>query len=540
MTMLRPNRRELLSAAIAAGLLPLLPRAALAELATGPASAFSYETLRELARELARAPYAPTPIGDEALLESIDYDLHNQISYREDATLWGDVPEAAKVRFFHPGRYFKQPVQISVVEDGEAREILFSPELFDMPEDHPARKLTEAGFAGFRVMDPDAENDWLAVLGASYFRTSGWSGQFGLSARGLAIDPGGPGPEEFPRFTRFWLEAAPAGGVVIYALLDSPRATGAYRLNTAREAGEGVFQDIDALIFLRDRVERLGIAPLTSMFWFGKNNRWVGPDWRPEIHDSDGLEMHLGNGEHIWRPLNNPPRVTANAFGADNVKGFGLAQRERSFEEYQDDGVFYEKRATAWIEPRGDWGKGSVMLVELPTNDEIHDNIVAFWNPAEPAAAGAEYDLGYRLSWVRGDAGAPGRELHRDADRRRRGAGAAAAGERREVRLRPRRQGARGARPVERGRGGGRGEPRHRRPGLRLPDRDHRPLAGDLRPRHRPAGPGGHAGRPADVRDPRGPRDVGDLDLPGVPVAAARAAGAARLMRRGGRARSRG
>ena len=209
MTMLHPNRRELLTAAIAAGVLPLLPRAALAELNTGPASAFSFDTLRDLARDLAQKPYAPTPIGDEALLESIDYDLHNQITYREDATLWGDVPGAAKVRFFHPGRYFKQPVGISVVENGEAREILFSPDLFDMPADNPARKLTQAGFAGFRVLDPEATNDWLAVLGASYFRTSGWSGQFGLSARGLAIDSGGPGPEEFPRFSRFWLEQAP-------------------------------------------------------------------------------------------------------------------------------------------------------------------------------------------------------------------------------------------------------------------------------------------------------------------------------------------
>ncbi len=400
MTMLRPNRRELLASAIAAGLLPLLPKAAAAEPATGPPSPFSFDTLRELARGLAAQPYAPTPVGDEALLESIDYDLHNQIGFREDATLWGDVEGVAKVRFFHPGRYFKAPVEISVVEEGEAREILFSPDLFEMPEDHPARKLTEAGFAGFRVMDPDAENDWLAVLGAAYFRTSGWSGQFGLSARGLAIDAGGPGPEEFPRFSRFWLEQAPAGGVVIYALLESPRATGAYRMNTAREAGSGVFQDIDMLLFLRGDVERLGIAPLTSMFWFGKNNRWIGPDWRPEIHDSDGLEMYLGNGERIWRPLNNPPRVTANAFGAGGVRGFGLAQRERSFEEYQDDGVFYEKRATAWIEPRGDWGQGSVMLVELPTNDEIHDNIVAFWNPGAPARAGSELDLSYRLSWV--------------------------------------------------------------------------------------------------------------------------------------------
>ncbi len=329
---------------------------------------------------------------------SIDYDLHNQITYRKDAMLWGDVPGAAKVRFFHPGRYFKEPVKISVVEDGTARELLFSTDLFDMPEGHPARKLTHAGFAGFAVMDPEAKNDWMAVLGASYFRTSGYSGQFGMSARGLAIDSGGPGPEEFPRFTRFWLEQAPEGGIVIYALLESPRTTGAYRMATAHK--DGVFQDIEASIFLRGQIDRLGIAPLTSMFWYGKNNHFVGPDWRPEIHDSDGLEMHLGSGERIWRPLNNPPRVMANSFRADGLKGFGLAQRERSFEQYQDDGVFYEKRATCWVTPKNDWGAGSVMLIELTTNDEIHDNIGAFWNPAEPAVDGNRYDLQYGLEWV--------------------------------------------------------------------------------------------------------------------------------------------
>ena len=195
------------------------------------------------------------------------------------------------------------------------------------------------------------------------------------------------------------------------------------------------------------------------MFWYGKNNHFVGPDWRPEIHDSDGLEMALGSGERIWRPLNNPPRVMANAFRADGLKGFGLAQRERSFEEYQDDGVFYEKRATVWVEPQGDWGAGSVMLVELSTNDEIHDNIGAFWNPAEPAVAGNRYDLHYKLDWVEDVAAAVGGALHRHADRGGRRAGPAAAGEPGEVRLRPRRQGAGGAGPLERGGGGGRGEP---------------------------------------------------------------------------------
>ena len=398
---LRPTRRQVMATAIIAGALPVLPRRAAAEdPGMGKATPFSFDQVRQMARDLAKTAYAPAAVPDADILESIDYDLHNKITYRADRTLWGDVPGAAKVRFFHPGRYFKEPVDIFVVENGEASEIEFSLDLFDMPADHPARQLKHAGFAGFRVMDPDQENDWLAILGASYFRTSGYSGQFGLSARGLAIDSGGPGAEEFPRFTKFWLEQAPEGGIVIYALLEGPRVTGAYRLDTRHQPGKGVFQTIDADVFLRGDIERLGIAPLTSMFWYGKNNHFVGPDWRPEIHDSDGLEMWLASGERIWRPLNNPPRVMANAFAAPGVKGFGLAQRERSFEQYQDDGVFYEKRATAWITPQGDWGPGSVMLIELSTNDEIHDNIVAFWTPGEPAAAGKEFSLSYKLDWV--------------------------------------------------------------------------------------------------------------------------------------------
>ena len=270
-----------------------------------------------------------------------------------------------------------------------------------MPEDHPARKLTEAGFAGFRVMDPDAENDWLAVLGASYFRTSGWSGQFGLSARGLAIDAGGPGPEEFPRFTRFWLEQAPAGGVVIYALLESPRATGAYRMNTAREAGEGRVPGHRhaALPARRRRAARHRAADLDVLV------RQEQPLDRPGLAARDPRQRRAGDAPrqrraHLAAAEQSAAGDRQRLRGRRTCGGFGLAQRERSFEEYQDDGVFYEKRATAWIEPRGDWGQGSVMLVELPTNDEIHDNIVAFWNPGAPARAGSELDLSYRLSWV--------------------------------------------------------------------------------------------------------------------------------------------
>lgn len=406
MTNQRPTRRDMLASALGAGAFFLLPEAARAQEAAaeggipfGPAQPFSFEGLRKTARALAAEPYVPMRVADEDIIEQIDYDRHNQISFRKDHALWNQ-PGQSPVQFFFPGRFFRDPVHIYAVEDGMAREVPFSTDYFDIPEDNPARQLTQTeGFAGFRVQDKPGGDDWMAFLGASYWRTAGYTGQFGLSVRGLAMDTAIPdGPEEFPRFTRFWLEQGEGGDLTAYALLESPRATGAYKIASARGA-DGIVQDVEAHVFLRGDVERLGLAPLTSMYWFGKPNGHVAPDWRPEVHDSDGLEIHSSNGERIWRPLNNPPRAMANMFHSPGVKGFGLMQRERSFEEYQDDGVFYEKRASVWVEPGSDWGDGSVTLIELSTDDEIHDNIVAMWTPAGSAAKGREYDVSYRLTW---------------------------------------------------------------------------------------------------------------------------------------------
>ncbi|MBR9840434.1 MAG: glucan biosynthesis protein D [Rhodobacteraceae bacterium] len=406
MTDPRLTRRDMLASALGAGAFFLLPEVARAQQAAtqdaagfGPAEPFSFDQLRDVARSLANESYVPMQVADGDILEKIDYDRHNQISFRKERALWNQSG-TSPVQFFFPGKYFPEPVHIYTVENGMAREVPFSTDYFDIPDDNPARALTRTeGFAGFRVQDQPGGDDWMAFLGASYWRTSGYSGQFGLSVRGLALDTAIPdGPEEFPRFTRFWLEQAGGGDLTAYALLESPRATGAYKIASTR-GDEGVAQDVEAQIFLRGNVERLGIAPLTSMYWFGKPDAHVAPDWRPEVHDSDGLEIHTASGERIWRPLNNPPRTMANSFYTPGVKGFGLMQRERSFDEYQDDGVFYEKRASAWIEPKGDWGDGSVTLVELSTDDEIHDNIVAMWTPTGPAGKGREYNVGYRLTW---------------------------------------------------------------------------------------------------------------------------------------------
>ncbi|GGE29101.1 glucans biosynthesis protein [Gemmobacter megaterium] len=400
MSSFRPDRRDLLGALLATGGFFLLPKLAQAAgPALGPAHPFSFEGLKETARALAAQPWQPAEIPDAAVLDQIDYDRHNQIRFRKDGTLWLDQGNRPPVQPFFPGTYFRQPVRLHAVENGMAREMPFDLDLFDIPEDNPARNLTHtSGFAGFRVMDAKTHLDWMAFLGASYWRTSGYSGQFGLSVRGLAMDTAINGPEEFPLFTRFWLEPADNGDLTAYALMESPRATGAYRIVSRRD--NGIVQDVTATLWLRGDVERLGIAPLTSMFWYGKNNRFTGGDWRPEIHDSDGLEIHAANGERIWRPLNNPPHTMVNTFAAPDVKGFGLMQRERDFEHYQDDGVFYEKRASVWVEPMGHWGDGTVTLVELRTDDEIHDNIVAFWQPGPAARAGNSYDVAYRLSWL--------------------------------------------------------------------------------------------------------------------------------------------
>ena len=397
----RFHRRHLLQAALGGGAFFLLPHLARAQDAAGESQPFSFDRLRDMARDLAAKPHAPEEIADPEILDQVDYDRHNQVRFRSDRSLWQGQGDVSPVQAFFPGRYFRNPVRIFAVRDGMATEVPFSLDLFDIPEGHPARQLTRTkGFAGFRVQDADTKIDWMAFLGASYWRTSGYSGQFGLSARGLAIDTAIPdGPEEFPLFTHFWLEPAENGDLTAFALLDSPSATGAYRIESRR--GKGVAQDITATVFLRDAVERLGIAPLTSMFWFGKSTPHVAPDWRPEVHDSDGLEILAAGGERIWRPLNNPPGTMVNSFAAPSVTGFGLMQRERDFAQYQDDGVFYDRRASAWITPQGDWGNGLVVLTELRTDDEIHDNIVAFWQPSGPTAAGQSHDFAYRLEWVR-------------------------------------------------------------------------------------------------------------------------------------------
>ena len=373
----------------------------------GAAEPFSFEALKARVDAMAGAPYAAPQPGKPDMLWRIDYDAHGKIRYRTDDALFADGPGRYPVTFFHLGRYFQKPVRMHVVAGGAAREILYDVDLFDMPADSPARELARnSGFAGFRFQEARGggldwrKNDWVAFLGASYFRAIGALHQYGLSARGLAINTVVyDAPEEFPDFTHVWFEtpAADAEAVSVYALLDGPSAVGAYRFVMRRNAA--VTMDIDVHVKLRRDLVRLGLAPMTSMFWFSETLKPTAADWRPEVHDSDGLAMWTGSGERIWRPLNNPAGTQVSAFSDAGPKGFGLLQRDRNFDHYQD-GVYYDRRPSLWVEPKGNWGAGSVQLVENPTDDEIHDNINVMWVPADPAKAGRAIDLAYRLHWV--------------------------------------------------------------------------------------------------------------------------------------------
>jgi periplasmic glucans biosynthesis protein len=371
-----------------------------AAMVLGPQAPFSFDILTDMAKELSQKPFQKAVIPDFDLLERLDYDAYQQIKFRPELAIWlhGDGPYP--VEPFHLGRYFKQPVRLFVVSSkNTAQEVLYSPDLFTFGKSSFAKTLPpDAGFAGFRVLAAPGQPDWLAFLGASYFRSPPESGQYGLSTRGLAIDVAMPNPEEFPRFTSFWLQPAPGkSGIVIYALLDSPSIAGAFRIETVHE--RTTLMDVEARLFPRTDIGRVGIAPLTSMFWYSKHNRKQASDWRPEIHDSDGLSVWTGAGERIWRPLNDPASVQTSTFFDGTPKGFGLLQRERRFSAYEDDGAFYDRRPSLWVEPVGDWGEGGVQLVEIPTNDEIHDNIVAYWVSKEPFRAGSRREMRYKLHW---------------------------------------------------------------------------------------------------------------------------------------------
>ena len=350
---------------------------------------------------LASKPYVQRPVNVPAPLLKLNYDQYRDIRFRPEEALWRRDHLPFELQFFHPGFSFDRTVPINIVRGNTVEAMPFSSALFSYGSNKVPSLPATLGFAGFRILYPlNKPGDELgAFLGVSYFRFLCQRAFYGLSARGLAINTGEPGGEEFPVFREFWVEKpdVDAKSLTVYALLDGPTAAGAFRFQIV--PGAETITQIHEVIYCRRNPGVLGLAALTSMFWHGKNTNVSYDDFRPEVHDSDGLMMSTGAGEWIWRPLTNPNNTRVAAFSDENPKGFGLIQRERQFENYQDLEAFYHMRPSAWVEPVGQWGRGAVRLVELHAPDETADNITAFWVPETLPAAGEPIELTYKLHW---------------------------------------------------------------------------------------------------------------------------------------------
>ena len=367
-----------------------------------------FKTIIDQAKRSAQEPFQD-PLERELPppIETLGYDQWRDIRYKPEAALWENGETPFQIQFFHMGSLFKWPVKINIVDGKGVHAVPFSPQLFNYGNSGlNTANLQGLSFAGFRVHypinRPDYRDEALAFLGASYFRGLAKDLVYGISARGLAVNTGLPSGEEFPYFKEFWIRRPDKNKdtIVLYGLLDSPSVTGAYRFTL--EPGPETNMSVHCVLFARHDIDKLCLAPLTSMYYFGEN-QWPTDrkDFRPEVHDSDGLLIQTESGEWIWHPLINPKRLLINTFNSDNPLGFALLQRDTNFDHYQDLETRPDLRPSVWVAPLGHWGEGHVELLQIPTSNEYNDNINAFWVPAEPLKAGEKAEYEYTLRWFK-------------------------------------------------------------------------------------------------------------------------------------------
>ncbi len=370
-------------------------------------AAFDLDTLAERARALAATPYRAPETSTNSRLAALGYDDYRAIRFRPQAAWWRKAGLPFELQFFHVGGGYTRAVRVNELVQGREQPLLVPTSAFDYGAAAPAvAGQVHAEVAGFRVHyalnRPGYKDEFIVFLGASYLRAVGADQHYGTSARGVAIDTVGGTGEEFPAFEAFWIERPVRGArtLTVYALLNGPRITGAYRF--VLQPGSATEISVQAKLYLRGAVTTLGIAPLTSMFLGGENQpqplQALG-DFRPEVHDADGLQIETGDGEWLWRPLLNPPRPFTTSFAVQRLRGFGLMQRDRAFASYEDPEARYDHRPSVWIRPQGDWGPGRVELMQFHTPDETNDNVVAYWVPAQLPAAGQPLALAYTMHW---------------------------------------------------------------------------------------------------------------------------------------------
>ncbi len=366
---------------------------------------FSFDTLLDDAKRRAQKSYSPQKSTLPAGLDKLSPEQYRNLHFNSDAGIWRNDPVPFRLELLRAAYNLQSvAVAVSTVENGVAQDLTATPAMFQVSPSLPQLSKLSLPLSGFRVRSQiNSKNVWdefLVFQGASYFRAVAQHLLYGLSARGLAINTAEPSGEEFPAFTHFWVERPEprSKSIVTYALLESESATGAYRFTVA--PGVQTVMDVDMTVFPRADTRVIGISPLTSMFLFDETNRGRLDDYRPEVHDSDGLMISSASGEQIFRQLANPLKLQVSTFTTQPPKGFGLVQRSRQQSDFEDFENQYERRPSAWVEPKGDWGPGGVELVEIPSGRETNDNIVAFWRPARGLTANQPAHFEYRIIWL--------------------------------------------------------------------------------------------------------------------------------------------
>ena len=367
-------------------------------------SPFPTDAVKALALKLSLADFVKPKVDLPEPFDKLGYDQYRDIRFKVDQSIWRGEKLDFELQLFPMGWLYDAPVEIWITDQGEAHRLKADGRLFTLgPLIAAPTDAAPYGFSGLRIHSSinraDYRDEFVVFQGASYLRAVGRDENYGTSARGLAINTGRATGEEFPFFRSFWIEKPKAGAdrITVHALLDSPSTTGAYRFII--QPGEATVMDVEMTLYPRKVLQHVGIGPLTSMFLLGPADQRHLPDFRPAVHDSSGLVMLNGAGERLWRPLTNPKMLQTSSFIDKDPKGFGLWQRERSFQAFEDLEAHYERRPTVWVEPRGGWGEGAIELLEIPVEDEIHDNIVCYWKPAKPLDAGGPHDFQYKLYW---------------------------------------------------------------------------------------------------------------------------------------------
>lgn len=408
------DRRDFLASSLAFCTLAGLARTALAaegEAANGNAQpGFSWARLKEEAHRLAGAAWSGNAPQPPQRFADLSYEQYRDIRWRREMQIWRNENRGFSVEPVIAASIYRAGVELHLVEDGSALPVPFDRERFDWgPQVKPPEDGVTLPYSGVKLRrptDPERFPEFAQFQGATYFKANVRDAGYGITARGLALDTASPDGEEFPSFTRFYVERPDenAQSIRLYALLDSKSVTGAYRFTL--RPGESTQVDVEFSLFPRVDLGHVGLGALNSMFLYDAIGRTRFDDVRPSVHMSDGLAIQTGSGERLWRPLANPKVLQLSAFGDENPLGFGLVQRDREFASYQDLEGRWERRPSAWVEPIGDWGKGSMVLVEIPSDAEIHENIVAYWRPKAKLPAGQEFSAAYRVTW-RADACEP-------------------------------------------------------------------------------------------------------------------------------------